>query len=157
MHMELKKVTVHHILVISYLVHFFGFLTGVLLDSLFPNIILKYEVFGIVCILLATVIIIWAQFTTGSTKQLRKEGEDESIFAKGPYVFTRTPTHLGLALLLIGAGALFGGLYIIITAIISFGISNLFLLPKEEKMLEEKYGDAYKKYKENVRQVVGKK
>lgn len=157
MHMEQKKVTVHHILILSYIMHFFGFLTGVLFDVLFPNIIPKNETIGLVCLILSTVIIIWAQNTTSNTKKERVEGVDENIFSKGPYMFTRTPTHLGLAILLIGAGALFGGLFIIITAIISFAISNLFILPKEEKMLEEKYGDVYKKYKETVRQVVGKK
>lgn len=154
--MEKVKLTVHHVLARSYLVYFLGFLVGVLLDKAYPLPIMATgsETVGIIILLVSTGIIIWAQTTSRRTKSSRlgqTATTDHTHFHQGPYKLFRSPTHIGLALLLISYGFLTNSLPLVIVSVIVFIITRLTFVAKEEKMLEEKYGHAYKTYKSKVK------
>lgn len=155
-YMEKVKLTVHHILARSYLVYLSGFLVGVLLDKAFPLPIMDSgaETVGIIILLVSTGIILWAQTTSRRTKASRMSQTattDHTHFHKGPYKFFRSPTHIGLALLLISYAFLTNSLPLVIVAGVVFLYTRYTFVVKEEKMLEEKYGHAYKTYKSKVK------
>jgi len=102
---------------------------------------------GISLIFLASLFILWAQKTS---RNLKKENLTKESFYKGPYCFTRSPTHLGLFLLMLGFGIMNSSTLIVIFSIFSFIITRLVYLQKEEKILEKKYGAPYIEYKKLV-------
>lgn len=147
-----QKFKVHHVLAQSYSVFFFLFLIGVFVDILFPLKIFKnsYMVpLGFVILVFATFLIFWAQHTS---RKLPKENEaTKEHFCRGPYCYTRTPTHFGLFFLLLGFGVIANASFIILTTFLSLALSKLIFLKKEEKIMLEKYGEAYTEYKKSVR------
>ncbi len=146
---------VHHVLARSYVVYFLLFLTGICLDILFkPDIFWKqgsnfnYSFVGIILLVLASLLIFWSQRTS---RNLDKEKITKESFCKGPYCFTRSPTHWGLFILMLGFGILVNALFVIITTIISFILTKTIFLKKQEHMLSQKYGAPYIEYKKSVR------
>jgi protein-S-isoprenylcysteine O-methyltransferase Ste14 len=148
---EQPKKNVHSILARSYFLFFLLFLVGVFLDLLF-NLKIPDAVFtlptGFILILFASLLILWSQKTS---RNLSKENLSKENFRKGPYRFTRTPTHLGLFFLILGFGIIINATFIVLSTFISFILTKLIFLKEEEKFLEQKYGAPYLEYKKVVR------
>ena len=104
---------------------------------------------GFLFLVFATVVIIWAQKTG---RDLRKVEEVKTEhFCRGPYCYTRTPTHWGLFFLVLGFGIIANALFVILSTIVSFIISKFIFIKKHDEILVEKYGDAYSEYKKLVK------
>jgi len=148
---NLKRSRVHRILAHSYTMYFIFFLAGVYLDFIF-----KIKIFtssfalpvGIVFLIFASFLILWAQKTSRNLdiKNLSKES-----FSKGPYRYTRSPTHWGLFFLMLGFGIIANAVFVILSTLISFLIAKFIFLKREEAVLAEKYGAPYLEYKKQVR------
>lgn len=148
---NLHKNKVHRVLAYSYLFYFVVFLLSLFLDFIFPLKI--FEKFtgisvGAVFLILGTVLILWAQ---KSSLRLQKESISKETFYRGPYRYTRSPTHFGLFLLMLGFGIISNALFVISFSIISFFITRFIFIKKEEKILTEKYGAPYLEYKKSVK------
>ncbi len=146
-----NQLSVHHVLAHSYTFYLFFFLVAVTLDTLFPVRIFSstYMVpIGLIILVLASILILWAQRTS---RNLGKGSINKDTFMKGPYAFTRSPTHWGLFFLVFGFGVVLNAIYLIIFSIISQIITKTFFLRKEEALLEDKYGIAYSEYKNSVK------
>jgi protein-S-isoprenylcysteine O-methyltransferase Ste14 len=151
-HKNHPKHTVHHVLAHSYSFYFFLFLLGVFLDLFFPIRIFhsSYMVpLGVLLLILSSILIFWAQRTS------RNLGEKGSVtketFCRGPYCYTRSPTHWGLFLLMLGCGIVINAVFIILFTIISFVITKFVFLKKQEEIMAEKYGTPYLEYKKEVK------
>jgi len=145
------KNKVHIVLAHSYSVYLSLFLVGVFLDLVFNLKILNFTFvvpIGIALIFLASLLILWAQRTS---RNLKKENLTKETFCKGPYSFTRSPTHWGLFFLTLGFGLIVNAIFIVISTIISFAITKFIYLKKEETILEKKYGAPYIEYKKSVK------
>jgi len=99
-------------------------------------------------IVLSSILIFWAQ---GTSRNLKKENITKETFCKGPYCYTRSPTHWGLFFLMIGFGIITNAIFVILTTLISFLVSRFIFLEKEERILAEKYGTPYLEYKKAVK------
>jgi protein-S-isoprenylcysteine O-methyltransferase Ste14 len=146
-----NKYNIHKVLAHSYTVFFLLFLVGVSLDMIFRLKIFSSPAMaplGSIIIIFATVLIFWAQMTS---RNLKKENLTRESFCKGPYCYTRSPTHWGLFLLILGFGIITNALFVILSSIISFIVTKLIFLKKEEEILAEKYGAPYLEYKKSVR------
>lgn len=140
---------IHTTLAHSYTVYYTVVLIGLILDLLMPVRLLPDTIattIGFALILVAPILIIWAQSTSWKHRGARKSGSPD--FAKGPYAFLRSPTHLGLDMLVIGFGLFLNSIFIIIFWIASFILSRFVFVKKQEELLEKKYGDHYTRYKE---------
>ncbi len=149
--MSPEKSKIHKILAESYLSMFLFFLAGVYLDSFFSfkkinNLYLT--ILGVLMLLFGTFLIYWSQSTN---RHLSKENLSENTFKKGPYRYSRNPTHWGLFLIVLGFGLATGSLFLAVVSIVAFLISKIFFLQREEGLLEKKYGTPYIKYKKSVR------
>jgi protein-S-isoprenylcysteine O-methyltransferase Ste14 len=144
------KNKVHKILAHSYLFYFVSFLLSLFLDFTFPIIAfrrLPITLIGVTLLILGTILILWAQ---KSSFKLPKENMSKDTFYRGPYRYTRIPTHFGLFLLMLGFGVMLNALFIIIFSIISLFVTRLIFIKEEEKILTAKYGTPYIEYKKSV-------
>ena len=142
---------VHHVLAHSYSVYFILFLVGVTLDLIYQVKIFQSPFLaptGFTFLALATLLIFWAQSTT---KHINKQNMTKETFCRGPYCYTRSPTHWGLFLLMLGFGILANALFVVIFTVIAFILTKLVFLKKEEAILAKKYGTPYLEYKKLVR------
>ncbi len=147
----IRETKVHRLLAHSYLVYLLFLLLGVALDVIFH--IHAFESYftipaGFTILFFATVLIMWAQNTS---RNLKRENITKETFLHGPYCFTRSPTHYGLFLLMLGFGLIANAFFVIMFTIVSLLITKFFFLKKEEDLLEEKYGAPYKEYREAVK------
>ncbi len=146
-----RQYRVHKILAHSYTLYFALFLVGVCLDMIFRIEIFKTTLtvpFGILLVIIASIIILWAQ---KSSRNLDLQNLSKDTFCKGPYCYTRSPTNWGLFLLTLGFGITANALFVVLATLISFLISRLFFLQKQEDVLAEKYGAPYLEYKNQVK------
>ncbi len=142
---------VHHTLAHSYTVYFFVLLFGVALDMLFPIKIFNttHMNIGLALLLLSSALIVWAQ---RSSSHLAKVNEVEKHhFHRGPYKYTRTPTHWGLFFLVLGFGLVINAFFITALTVVSFFITKFVFIKDQEGILERRYGDPYKEYKKTVK------
>ncbi len=142
---------VHRILAHSYVMNFVLFLVGVTLDFIFRINIFITSVMvpvGAALLILATILILWAQYTSRNLdiKNLTKE-----TFCKGPYCYTRSPTHWGLFFLMLGFGIITNALFVVLFTLASFLISRIIFLHEEENILAQKYGTPYMEYKRLIK------
>ncbi len=145
------KHNVHRILAHSYSVFFLFFLVGVCLDLVFSLKVFHSSIamyLGFVFLVLATFLVIWAQRTSHN---LKKDNLTHETFRRGPYSFTRSPTHWGLFFLVFGFGLVTNAFFVILSAFISLIVAKLTFLDTQEKILEEKYGSHYTEYKKSVK------
>ena len=142
---------VHHTLAHSYTVYFFVLLFGVALDMLFPIKIFNstHMNIGLVLLVLSSVLIVWAQ--RSSNHLAKVEEVQKHHFNRGPYKYTRTPTHWGLFFLVLGFGLLINAFFITVLTVVSFFITKFVFVKDQENILERRYGEAYNEYKKSVR------
>jgi protein-S-isoprenylcysteine O-methyltransferase Ste14 len=148
---NLSEVTVHHVLAHSYSFYLLLFIVAIFLDTMYPVRLFKssYMVpIGFVVISLASLLILWAQRTS---RNLPTQNLCVDNFCKGPYRYTRSPTHWGLFFLVFGSGVVANAIYIVIFSVVSLVFTRLFFLKKEEKILAEKYGLPYLEYQKLVK------
>ena len=74
----------------------------------------------------------------------------QKLGGRGPYKYTRNPMIIGVFFILIGEALVFYSTNILIWAGLFFLINNLFFVFKEEPDLEKRFGDDYRRYKQNV-------
>lgn len=147
----LERSSVHWILAHSYTMYFILFLVGVYLDVIFKLKIFSNPIWaltGIVFLIFASFLILWAQKTS---RDLNTENVTKETFYRGPYCYTRSPTHWGLFFLMLGFGIVANAVFVILFTLISFLISKFIFLDKEESLLAEKYGTPYLEYKKLVK------
>jgi len=147
----LHRSKVHWILAHSYTLYFILFLASVFLDfifriKIFTNLVMVPV--GVALLVFASFLILWAQKTSRNldTKNISKE-----TFCKGPYCYTRSPTHWGLFFLMLGFGIIANAVFVILFTLISFLITRFTFLDKQETVLAEKYGAPYLEYKRSVK------
>lgn len=147
-----KHQKVHHFLAYSYFIYLFVLILGVLLDMFFPIKIFHDSIMilvGFILLILSSLLIVWAQ--KSSVDLLTKENVDKEHFCKGPYCYTRTPTHYGLFLAVLGFGFIINSFFVILLTVFSFLFTKITFVKKQEKELEKKFGEAYREYKKIVK------
>jgi len=73
------------------------------------------------------------------------------LITSGVYRLSRNPMYLGMLFILVAAVLKFGHPLGVITLPLYVWYMNRFQIIPEEKVMEEKFGDAYRNYKESVR------
>jgi protein-S-isoprenylcysteine O-methyltransferase Ste14 len=72
----------------------------------------------------------------------------------GPYRLTRNPMYVGLLCVYIALALWFGLVWtLILVPLVMVAVQRL-AIAKEERYLEQKFGDAYRQYRANVRRWV---
>jgi protein-S-isoprenylcysteine O-methyltransferase Ste14 len=74
-----------------------------------------------------------------------------AFVARGPYRFTRNPMYLGMTMLVAGLGLLVERLGVTLSAFAAAGLIGRFVISREERYLERRFGAGYLDYKRRVR------
>lgn len=74
-----------------------------------------------------------------------------TIVARGPYRFTRNPMYLGFLLLLAGIGLIQLNAWMLVMTVPLVLFLRYGVIAREERYLEDKFGDGYRRYKASVR------
>jgi protein-S-isoprenylcysteine O-methyltransferase Ste14 len=74
-----------------------------------------------------------------------------ALVVAGPYRLTRNPMYLGLLCIYIAAALWFGVMWVLVLVpLVVLAVQRLAII-KEERYLEQKFGDAYRQYRAHVR------
>jgi len=146
--------TIHFILLHSYFIFLSAVILGVFFDTflsykLFTNPL--YQTLGLLLIILGSLIIYWAQKTSGSYHPEKAKLKNRTYFDRGPYKYLRSPTHFGLFIMTLGLALILSSLFSIIFTILAHIFTKVYFLRKEESLLEIKYGEIYREYKRKVK------
>jgi protein-S-isoprenylcysteine O-methyltransferase Ste14 len=74
----------------------------------------------------------------------------ESLVVRGPYRYLRNPMILGVVLVMVSEGLIFGSTGILALALVFFVGNSIYFIFSEEPKLEERFGKPYREYKANV-------
>jgi protein-S-isoprenylcysteine O-methyltransferase Ste14 len=107
---------------------------------------------GALVMLLGLALAAWASMRfrkEGTGFQL--QGGGSVLVTSGPFRFSRNPMYLGMLIWLIGLAVLLGSLVAFLFPILFFLLASLFVIPLEEKRLEQTLGEQFVDYKRHVR------
>ena len=107
---------------------------------------------GAVCVVTGAAMIVWARraFQAAGTP-IKPFTESTELIRHGLYHRTRNPMYLGAALVTGGVAVLLGSLAPALVAILFFAILQEGFVRREERLLEEIFGDRYRTYRKSVR------
>ncbi|MES2930429.1 MAG: methyltransferase [Patescibacteria group bacterium] len=151
---KIRSGMVHIVLSYSYVMFLMAVVAGLVLDLVYHITIFSgpfYSYAGFIMIVAGSYLVYWAQSTSRCTKEEMKKGLTGRDFERGPYKYSRNPTHLGLTLMTLGLGLILHSFFSVVCIIVASVISKFIFLKKEERLLEKKYGQTYCEYKRKVR------
>lgn len=92
----------------------------------------------------------WRLFRAQDTS-IRPGSIPRTLVTTGPYSWTRNPMYLAGCPILLGVGLLLGPATPLLVLPPWIWIADRLFLPGEERVLEERFGDAYRAYRRGVR------
>ena len=126
-----------------------------LVDYLFPQfrfIFGNYRYIGILILIFGLSITFYSFYLFKKNKTPILPGQKPTfVVIEGAYKFTRNPMYLGVSAGLLGISIYFGNLLAFISPVIFFLAMSLFYIPREEKLMEQIFGEKYLDYKSKVR------
>ena len=72
------------------------------------------------------------------------------LLSGGLYAFTRNPMYLAELALLLGWALFYGSILVFIGFLIGCMVFNFVIVPQEERLLEARFGEAYRQYKQTT-------
>ena len=73
------------------------------------------------------------------------------LLTEGPFQLSRNPMYLGMVVQYVGLALLFNSLWAIVLLPLALVIVHLTVIKREERYLEQKFGEEYRAYKARVR------
>jgi protein-S-isoprenylcysteine O-methyltransferase Ste14 len=74
-----------------------------------------------------------------------------TIVTRGPYRFSRNPMYMSLTLMLVGVGIAANIWWILLMVVPVLVVMHISVVVREERYLEQKFGQVYRDYKASVR------
>jgi len=101
---------------------------------------------------IGTLTFLTAYFNLGSSIRLLMPGEEErtKLITDGWYAHSRNPLYLGLHIAMVGWIFILPS-FLTVLALALFLVNQHFRILLEEKFLEDRFGEEYREYKEQVR------
>jgi len=78
------------------------------------------------------------------------------LITHGPFAYSRNPTFLAGMFMLLGWAIFFGSVVILILTVVGWTLLNYLKVPQEERVLEARFGEAYRDYQRRVPRWLGK-
>ena len=136
--------------------HFYIYLViSILLHYTLPfKQIIDYPIYliGFLFFIIGTGLNIWADQLLKKQKTTVKPNEKPTaLIETGAFKISRNPMYLGMAFILLGAGFILGSIASFIAAVLFVAAMEIAFIPKEEKNLQEAFGEKFETYKKKVR------
>jgi protein-S-isoprenylcysteine O-methyltransferase Ste14 len=74
-----------------------------------------------------------------------------AVVSDGPYRFTRNPIYVSFVVIYLGIASLFNALWPLVLLPVAIIVIDRFVIVREERYLQGKFGEAYIRYKATVR------
>ena len=131
------------------------FIIGMLLQRVWPVRMLPPlfgRAVGIACIVSGMTLIVWSirTFWRAGTSIIPVR-PSTAIVTGGPFRFTRNPMYIALALLYLGAAFWLNTLWPLLLFPVLLFLVQTYVIVREERYLERKFGEEYLQYKSRVR------
>jgi protein-S-isoprenylcysteine O-methyltransferase Ste14 len=115
----------------------------------------NWNLLGLIPVVLATVCLIWVMIlhfaqAPGVPERVELELTPKNLLLLGPYAFSRNPMYLAELALLLGWAIFYGSIAVSITFLIACAFFHFVIVPREERTLEARFGEAYREYKKKV-------
>ncbi len=132
-----------------------GLILGGIINWIYPNQIFSLGdsiILGLFIIVpsIAVIVLIWRQMHHAKTN-IEPWKPTTKILDSGFYAYSRNPIYVAMAVIYFGASILIGSIWSLILLPIVLFIINNFVIVREEKYLETKFGTDYLDYKNRVR------
>lgn len=75
-----------------------------------------------------------------------------TLVSDGAFHYSRNPTYLSLTLLYVGLALVLGSPWVLLMVVPAVALTQWGVVLREERYLEAKFGEEYRRYKTNVRQ-----
>lgn len=111
-----------------------------------------WNLLGLILVLVGTTGLIWgiALHANKSAEGIEWEMDKSYLLRRGPYAVSRNPMYLAELILMLGWIIFYGSVALVI-ALVAWGLFFIFYqVPREERILEAHFGDAYRDYKKKV-------
>jgi len=82
---------------------------------------------------------------------VRPDRPTTAIIRTGPYRLSRNPIYLAMTLLHLGIAAWANSLWLLVTLVFTLGVMSAGVIAREERYLERKFGEEYRRYRAAVR------
>jgi protein-S-isoprenylcysteine O-methyltransferase Ste14 len=77
------------------------------------------------------------------------------LLTSGPYAFSRNPLYLAFLGFWLGWALFYGSLAVLAVFVAFLVLANSVIVPSEERYLEARFGDAFRRYKATVPRWLG--
>ena len=132
-----------------------GFALGLALQWLFPFHPFQAwpcKLAGWAIAVLSGILALWGAWTMHRAgTHIDPRQPTSTIVTHGPFRFTRNPLYLSLSLLSAGAALFFNLPWNLLTLLPTLCVINRFVVRREERYLQSKFGDAYRHYQQKTR------
>ncbi len=128
---------------------------GIVLDFLFPLPLLPNRVqylvgFAVMAVSGLIIPFVLLEFRKART-DFNPRKPTTAIITTGPFRFSRNPSYLVLTLLCVGIGIVADSIWILGLLIPAIVVMHYGVIVREERYLENKFGEEYLRYKRSVR------
>lgn len=132
-------------------VHVITFIVGIAIQAWFPIAIWRdgwlRQVLGWSLLLAGVLLALWAT-TAFEEMDSEKPGK---VITSGPYAFSRNPMYVAWTLMYLAIAILVNTWWLIVFIPIPLLVTHFYDVRREERQLEEKFGEAYRQYRSQVR------
>lgn len=113
---------------------------------------------ALILVLIGTIGLLWgvAAHAAQSSGGIEMELDKSYLLSRGLYAFTRHPMYLSELILLLGWVVFYGSVALALAFAIWYLFFNYYAIPQEERVLEARFGEAYREYKKKVPRWFGK-
>jgi protein-S-isoprenylcysteine O-methyltransferase Ste14 len=134
------------------LVYLASLAIGTLLHLTMPLPFLAAPLLGACLIVVALALLSYsiAEFRAAGTPVPARK-PTTAIVRTGPYRISRNPIYLAFSILQLGIAIWANSLWLLATLIAALAVIDCFVIAREERYLERKFGAEYLDYKESVR------
>ena len=133
-------------------------LLGLLLQRVWPIALAPAGLRSAVRVLGGVLIVLWVILSVTAIREFRRAGTHviptrpaTTVVDTGPYRFTRNPMYLGLTLLYLAVTLLTNALWTLLLLPVVLLVMQRTVIDREERYLERKFGEEYRRYKARVR------
>jgi protein-S-isoprenylcysteine O-methyltransferase Ste14 len=132
-----------------------GLIVGLLLEEALPSVAVPAAV---IVVAAPMFLVLWAVITAWSVLSLHRNRTTlipirptTALVVSGPYRFTRNPMYVGMVYLYLAFALWFNVFWAVILLPVVIGVVHSYVIGREERYLERKFGDSYREYKSRVR------
>jgi protein-S-isoprenylcysteine O-methyltransferase Ste14 len=124
------------------------------------NVPSAWNLLGLIPVMVGVAGLIWVFSTLlALTFKLPAPVELEStasvLLTHGPYAFSRNPMFLSGLTVWLGWALFYGSAIILLLSVVLWAATNYFTVPREERALDERFGETYRDYKRKVPRWLG--